>query len=440
MTTRVLVVDDSPTIRRVVGAALQRAGHEVAAASTVDEVHERLATFVADLLLLDLTLPHLEDGLKLLERLHAERAWRPPVVAMAARSDDLAGVDTRLRRLGVVDVVTKPFSPEALIAVVRHSLDKWAALRRRSAADDFAADEHTVPARTRDPTTLAGPPTTFDASATGEPRRPRLTGGFALIGDLGHVALPEVLQLLQLQAQTGLLVVDTGERGVEVALEGGVVVGVVATDVDGGPASGGGLRLGSYLVATGGVDDAQLEWGLATTADGLVGERLVSAGIVDADLVRQAISEQVDDLVVEVLRARRGVFGLKTGAEHVPASALRPGWSVDALLFEALHRIDEWAVGADNDNPDDIAARDRPGARVRRPRVHPRRRAGRRRGGQRRAAPRRPALRPAADHRGPGAGAGVDPGAAGVSTGSPRRSSPSVTRAPGSRRASWKAS
>jgi CheY-like chemotaxis protein len=344
MAMRVLVVDDSPTIRRVVGAALLRAGHDVASAGTVDEVHDRLTTFVPDLLLLDLTLPRIEDGLELLERLQAERAWHPPVVAMAARSDDLAALDARLRRLGVIDVVTKPFSPEALTAVVRHTLDKRAAFRRRSAADDFADDEHTVPARTRDATTLAGPPTTVDASATGRPRRPGLTGGFALIGDLGRVPLPEVLQLLQLQSQTGLLVVDIGERCVEVALEGGVVVGVVATDVDGGPASDGALRLGRYLVAIGGVDEARLEEALARTGNGLVGERLVSAGVVDADLVRRAISEQVHDLVVELLRARRGLFGLKPGAEHVPATALRPGWSIDALLFEALRRIDEWAV------------------------------------------------------------------------------------------------
>jgi CheY-like chemotaxis protein len=344
MATRVLVVDDSPTIRRVVGAALQRAGHDVAAAADIAALDDQLTAFIPDLLLLDHALPVDDGAVSVLERLAGGRGWLPPIIVMAARSDGLAGVDERLRQLGVVDVITKPFSPEALIAVVRHCLDKQAAARHRRLSADFADDEHTVPALARAPTTLAGPPTACDASVTGEPRRPRLPDGFALVGDLARVALPELLQLLHLQQHTGLLVVDTGELGVDVALEGGVVVGVRAVDNDGAPARGGGRRLGRYLVATAGVDDDQLEAAIAAGGDGLVGQRLIAAGIVDDAVVRRAVTEQAWDVVVELLRARRGVFGLKVGAHHLPDAVVRPGWSVDALLFEALRRIDEWAV------------------------------------------------------------------------------------------------
>jgi len=345
MATRVLVVDDSPTIRRVVGAALQRAGHEVATADTAADVSAQLVAFVPDLVLLDLTLPGADDGMGLLEQIARERAWSPPVVVMAARSDGLRGVDERLRRLGVVDVITKPFSPEALLAVVRHTLDKQAARRRQGALSDFADDEHTVPALPRHPSTVVGPPTAVDVRATGEPRRPRLPEGFSLVGELAHIALPELLQLFKLQAHTGLLTVDTGDLCVDVAFEDGAVVGVVGADVDGGPARRGGLRLGRYLVATGALDAAGLEPAVAATAGpGLLGERLVGAGVIDAEALRRAVAEQAQDLIVEMLRARRGVFGLRSGAAHLPEAPVRPGWSVDGLLFEALRRIDEWAV------------------------------------------------------------------------------------------------
>jgi CheY-like chemotaxis protein len=345
MATRVLVVDDSPTIRRVVGAALERAGHEVAAVDRVDDVLDTVTTFVPDLVLLDLTLPGADDGLALLERMARARSFVPPVVVMASRSDGLRGVDERLRRLGVVDVITKPFSPEALLAVVRHTLDTQAARRRRDAVSDFADDEHTVPALPRGATTVAGPPTAMDVSVTGEPRRPRLPEGFALVGDLARVPLPELLQVFKMQAHTGLLSVDTGELCIDVALEEGAVVAVVGSDTDGAPARRGGLRLGRYLVATGAIDDAKLEPLVAATAGpGLLGERLVGAGVVDGDAVRRAVAEQAQDLIVELLRARQGVFGLRVGASQLPETRVQPGWSVDALLFEALRRIDEWAV------------------------------------------------------------------------------------------------
>jgi CheY-like chemotaxis protein len=345
MSTRVLVVDDSPTIRRVVGAALQRAGHEVATAEATKDIGAQLMAFVPDIVLLAVTWPDAEDGIILLDEIVRTHSWNPPIIVMAARTDGPPGIDDRLRRLGVVDVITKPFAPETLLAVVRHALDKDAARKRQNAVSDFADDEHTVPALPRGGSTGWGPPTAVDISATGEPRRPRLPEGFSLVGDLAHVALPELLQLLKLQAHTGLLTVDTGELCVDVAFEDGAVVGVVGSDVEGAASRRAGLRLGRYLVAIGAIDAAGLETVVAATAGpGLLGERLVAAGVIAPEALRRAVAEQAHDLIVEVLRAHRGIFGLRTGPAHLPEAMVRPGWAVDGLLFEALRRIDEWAV------------------------------------------------------------------------------------------------
>jgi len=82
----------------------------------------------------------------------------------------------------------------------------------------------------------------------------------------------------------------------------------------------------------------------ATAGPGLLGERLVAAGVIAPEALRRAVAEQAHDLIVEVLRAHRGIFGLRTGPAHLPEAMVRPGWAVDGLLFEALRRIDEWAV------------------------------------------------------------------------------------------------
>lgn len=356
---RVLVVDDSPTIRRVVGSVLLRAGHEVAAAEDGERGLVEIEAFKPDLLLLDLTIPG-KDGLAVLEELVRRDGAARPVVLMATRSDGLSGVDERLRRLGVLDVITKPFSPEALLAVVQNSLEKHHERvtaertgldhRRRSRASDFSDDERTVPATRVAASTVLAPAMaaiSFADVPVTAPTTPRieLPLGYALVGELAHIPLPEILQLLKFQSHSGRLVIDTGELRFDVGLEDGGIVMLLATNADGGPARQGGFRLGRYLVATGAIDDDALEARLAAApADGLIGERLVQSGAVDSDALYRGLSEQAQDLMVELLRARQGTFGLQIGAEHVPAQAVRPGWSIDALLFEALRRVDEWGV------------------------------------------------------------------------------------------------
>ncbi len=399
---RVLVVDDSPTIRRVVSSVLLRAGHEVATAEDGERGIDELATFDPDLVLLDVTMPVL-DGQQVLERAHELMGDEgPPIILMATRGDDLKGVDDRLRRLGVVDVITKPFSPEALLAVVHHSLEKHgarqrpdqatrvviamasiaaaesdteAAVRSRGHASDFADDEHTIPARPAANTTIAG--TQIQSTQQGAPvvdghagDRARggngvssapgtrgvdghalaLPTGVVLMGELATIALPEILQLLKFQALTGSLVVESDGVRYDVGLVSGNIVSVVARDIDTGvPSRRDELRLGSYLVASG-ISAEHIERHIERHIENApqdgepVGERLVRVGAITRDQLSIAVAEQVQDFMVELLRARRGLFGLRAGEAHVPAYASRPGWSIDALLFEALRRIDEWGV------------------------------------------------------------------------------------------------
>jgi len=353
---------------------LQRAGHDVATADNGESALAEVRALEPDLVLLDLSMPDL-DGNAVLQRLHSEHGDEaPPVVLMCTRGDAAAGVDEVWRRLGVVDIITKPFSPDALLAVVHHSLDKHGRRQRPAeatrvvlamasiaAADsdahasNFADDEFTTPGPpTTTSTTLAGAPIQStqvrDVSNAEAPRRLRIADGFDLVGELATVALPEVLQLLKFQSQVGLLIVEAGGLHFAVGLDDGTVVSVVATDLDGGPARRGELILGRYFVTTGALKAEDLEAHIASIEflghddRRPLGERLVASGIISRDHLRHAIAEQAQDLMVELLRARRGLFGLKSGAIHLSPHAIRPGWSVDGLMFEALRRIDEWAV------------------------------------------------------------------------------------------------
>jgi DNA-binding response OmpR family regulator len=136
--TRVLVVDDDPTVAEVVVAYLEREGitarHVADGALAVDEVD----AFGPDLVVLDLMLPGL-DGLEVCRRL---RATRPtlPVVMLTARGEEedrILGLE-----VGADDYVTKPFSARELVLRVQSLLRRAGATGVSSGAEVLAAATH----------------------------------------------------------------------------------------------------------------------------------------------------------------------------------------------------------------------------------------------------------------------------------------------------------
>lgn len=126
----VLVVDDEPTISEVVARYLVRAGYEARIASDGAQALALHAERPADLLVLDVMMPHV-SGVEVLRRLRAEPGASPAVIMLTARgeeSDRITGL-----ALGADDYVVKPFSPRELVARVD------AVLRRSKPAQQAAA-------------------------------------------------------------------------------------------------------------------------------------------------------------------------------------------------------------------------------------------------------------------------------------------------------------
>ncbi|HEX5610964.1 MAG TPA: response regulator transcription factor [Solirubrobacterales bacterium] len=111
----VLVVDDEPTIREIVGRYMERAGYETHSAADGPEALRQADLHRPDLVVLDLMLPGV-DGIEVMRQLH-ERPGPPIAVilltAKGEESDRLVGL-----RRGADDYVVKPFSPAELVARV----------------------------------------------------------------------------------------------------------------------------------------------------------------------------------------------------------------------------------------------------------------------------------------------------------------------------------
>ena len=116
--TRILVVEDDPSIRMGLEDTLTAKGYEVDAVARGGEGAERALSGRYDLIVLDVMLPDL-DGFEVCRRIRASRgpARRVPVIMLSARGAELDRV--RGLELGADDYVTKPFSITELLARVR---------------------------------------------------------------------------------------------------------------------------------------------------------------------------------------------------------------------------------------------------------------------------------------------------------------------------------
>lgn len=387
---RILVVDDSPTIRRVVEAALSSSGYAVVSSADGAAAIQDARTVEPDLVLLDFLMPGM-NGYQVVKALSNSDDTRDiPIVLMATRNDQIP--DQALKGLGVVETLLKPFSPDDLVALVARVIEKHGVRAREETApvlnlpdlSDAPTGEARESARPSLPFDVPGELDGDIAAAAAFSDLMRVLGDAlyargiddadtlassvchevrsglskallaelvkrelgadalrrpipSLYGDLSAVALPEVLQLLKFQGQTGILEVALDDERYEISFKEGRVASIRARN----PTAG--ARLGQYFVAQGAVTTERLSQILARPDQRPLGQRLVDDEIITHKELRDALAAQATDLMFDMLRAKNGVFGLRRGDELVHMQTT-PGLSVDEILFEALRRVDEASV------------------------------------------------------------------------------------------------
>src|SRR5512139_2413439 len=389
----VLVIDDSPTITKVVQLVLTKAGYQVQTAADGEQGLQAVRDQRPDLILLDFVMPRM-NGYQFCRELVADAALRDiPVVLMSAKGDQVG--ERFVKVMGIVDYITKPFSPEAITAVVQHTIGKYGGpgvdedhpslvTGEDLAANDDADRSHAksaalahlrsqltdvASARIAALFSLAsasrddGGGVTTDAASIADALKTALDdaaltrmlqsidlGLFAegipgLRGDLRVVPLAEVLQLLDVQEQSGVLTVERSGARVEIYFRRGRVDQAIAEGV---PDE---FLLGRFVtdaeLMTRGDFEAFLESRQRGSSPGgthkLLGQSLVKLGhLADTDL-KACLTRQSSELIYEILRWRHGRFRFAAGVE-LPPNVIDAALALDveAVLMEGYRRVDEW--------------------------------------------------------------------------------------------------
>jgi two-component system chemotaxis response regulator CheY len=115
---KVLVVDDSPTIRQQIGRALGEAGFEVIEATDgVDGIDKITGDKAIGIVILDINMPRM-NGLEMLEKVKAEASNEGLPVIMLTSEGQKALIE-RAKRAGAKGWIVKPFKTDLLVGAVR---------------------------------------------------------------------------------------------------------------------------------------------------------------------------------------------------------------------------------------------------------------------------------------------------------------------------------
>lgn len=412
MATRILVVDDSPTIRTVVSTILERHGYDPKVAIDGQDAYDALSSgeVKADLVLVDFVMPRL-NGFQFCRALrdNAELAGMP-VVLMSAKGDRIR--DQFVQQTGALDAITKPFDAQALLAVIENALRKVNQGRVSSSRLQVEASSHGLPDldfdeatgvtseafRAAEPalvetetkrtelgqavakklaaivtTTLASLPEVISPETLSRALEERLTNesvlelmglerersaaSAVLSGDLGVVPIGAVLQLLQAEIQTGVLVCRHGDAEIRATFREGLIDLVEASG------AGAAFRLGRFFVHEGILSAAEIDEVMQQQAAAEkpvpLGMALLAAGKIVEDQLKSALTNQSNELLYEMLRWPSGRFELRREPPSELATNARLGMPVASAVMEGFRRVDEWrALERSLGSFDDVLLRD----------------------------------------------------------------------------------
>ena len=116
LTHTILVVDDSPTVRKLISTKLERHGHTVVAAVDGMDALAKINEVVPDLILLDITMPRL-DGYQVCKLIRNNDLTKNTPIVMISGKDGFFD-KVRGRMAGSTDFISKPFGPEILMKML----------------------------------------------------------------------------------------------------------------------------------------------------------------------------------------------------------------------------------------------------------------------------------------------------------------------------------
>jgi CheY-like chemotaxis protein len=122
---RLLIVEDSPLVRRMYGLAFSRRDHQLVEAENGQQALDILAASTSrfDLILLDLRMPGL-DGVGFIRAVQGKPTFDVPIIVTTSEPES-SPLLQQARGLRVAAIIKKPWKPQELADLVHSVLETW---------------------------------------------------------------------------------------------------------------------------------------------------------------------------------------------------------------------------------------------------------------------------------------------------------------------------
>ena len=351
---KILNIDDSPTVQRLIEMILSSQGYQVVLASDGEEGIAKAKSERPALILVDFVMPKM-NGYQVCKTLKEDPEFRDtPIILVTSKGDKVGSkfVDV----LGISEYFTKPFQPEELLAKIREVLDKKA--QEAAAAKAVAAKARSAPAATPVRSAAVSAPEGLEAMVTMIVKRvlddfvqntlPALIskeqgggrggGSAAIQGNLAAFRIVELMQMLSLQRQSGRLVITRREGAAEIFFKDGAIVFAGST-MNGNIGGVEGLLKKSCRVGEDGLHHARrIAEMTGQPLDGV----LAQEKILDQKTFGACLKRHTESVVFKSMDWKDGDFFFDN--TFAPVFANPVALKVDDLILEGTRRSDEWVL------------------------------------------------------------------------------------------------
>ncbi len=353
---KILDIDDSPTVQRLIEMILASQGYEVILASDGEEGIAKARSERPAVILVDFVMPKM-NGFQVCKILKDDPDFKDtPIILVTSKGDKVGSkfVDA----LGITDFFTKPFQPNELLAKIRDVIDK----RREAQTPPPPPPEPPRESRPAVLSPLSGmaPPRAgieamvrsmveqvFDAfvktklpdiirQELAKAQDGAVTAGIQ--GNLASIRIVDVMKRLGLQCQTGRVVINRPGDAVEIYFKDGLVVFASENS------NGNGTSVEALLRKSCRIDEDSLRYVLriAEMTSQPVDMVLFREKMIGHKAFAECLRQHTESAVYKAMAWKDGDFYFEKTSAPVFAAPVQI--NVDDLLLEGARRADEWSL------------------------------------------------------------------------------------------------
>ncbi len=352
---KILDIDDSPTVQRLIEMILTTQGYQVVLASDGDEGIAKARAERPAVILVDFVMPKM-NGFQVCKILKEDPEFKDtPIILVTSKGDKVGSkfVDV----LGITEYFTKPFQPEELLAKIREVIDKNKQMAP-PAAQPSVREGGGRPAFAPGPGVQASQgviesmvkkiveqvlddfvKNTLPQKIQQELARMRPGASTGIQGNLASVPIVEVIQMLGLQRQTGKLVINRPGDSVAIYFKDGLVIFA-------SPNSNGNdnAALEVFLRKACKIEEDSLQHALRIAKISLqsLDSILIQERLLNAATFSECLRRYTETTVYRVMTWKQGAFSFEKVTVPVFSNPIQ--LKVEDLLLEGARRADEWSL------------------------------------------------------------------------------------------------